>query len=238
MVGAPLHDAAEASDGRGRTTSSAFERSKRVLDMTVGGLGLVVCAPLLAAAAMAVGLTLGRPVLFRQARAGLGGHPFTVLKLRTMRSSPGTDAERLTRLGRALRTSSIDELPQLLNVVRGDMSLVGPRPLPIAYLPLYDATQARRHEVRPGITGLAQVNGRNTVDWPRRLALDVDYVKRRSLRLDLSILARTVVVALGRSGVTEAGHASMSPFQGSHVPASAPEGTESIDTELNVSARP
>ena len=191
-----------------------FERSKRLLDVIVASVGLVACLPVLLCAGLALRMTLGRPVLFRQERTGLGEEPFTVLKLRTMRSGPGTDGERLTRLGRALRTSSIDELPQLLNVLRGDMSLVGPRPLPTEYLPLYNAAQARRHEVRPGITGLAQVNGRNTVDWLERLALDTDYVERRNLRLDLSILARTVVVTLSRTGVTEAGHASMTPFRG------------------------
>lgn len=176
---------------------------------------LVLTAPVLALAAGAVRLLDGRPVLFRQERAGRHGRPFTIYKLRTMTTAPlvgapttgpttgrGEPVEpRATRLGAFLRACSVDELPQLVNVVRGDMALVGPRPLYPYYVPLYSREQARRLEVRPGMTGLAQVSGRNTLAWPERLALDVAYVERRGLALDLRILAATVPSVLSRSGV-------------------------------------
>jgi len=162
---------------------------------------------------------MGRPVLFRQERPGLGGRTFLITKFRTMtdrRGPDGTllpDAERLTALGRWLRRTSIDELPELLDVMRGDMSLVGPRPLLVEYLPLYSAEQARRHEVRPGITGWAQVHGRNAATWKQKLADDVWYVDHRSLRLDLEILRRTVGQVLGGRDVSAPGHATAEPFR-------------------------
>jgi lipopolysaccharide/colanic/teichoic acid biosynthesis glycosyltransferase len=165
---------------------------------------------------------MGRPVLFRQDRPGLHGQPFRLAKFRTMRhprpgeEGPDADAARLTRTGRFLRATSIDELPTLLNVLRGDMSLVGPRPLLLVrYLPRYSPEQARRHEVRPGITGWAQVNGRNAIGWDEKLALDVWYVDHQSLALDLRILLATVRTALRKDGVRHAGEATMPPFLGS-----------------------
>ncbi len=193
--------------------------AKRVLDVAVAGPLLVVTAPVQAAVAAAVAVRLGRPVLFRQERPGLGGRPFTILKFRTMLPVDAAtgrvdDASRMTRLGRFLRATSLDELPTLVNVVRGDMSLVGPRPLLMAYLPRYSATQARRHEVRPGLTGLAQVSGRNALGWDERLALDVEYVDRRCLRLDFAILLRTVRAVLRREGISAEGEATMPEFLG------------------------
>lgn len=188
---------------------------RRALDAGMAVVAGVVLAPVLAALAGVVRWKLGSPVLFRQERAGLGGRPFTIFKLRTMtdeRDADGAllpDGQRLTALGRRLRETSLDELPELWNVVRGDMALVGPRPLPVAYLDRYTATEARRHEVRPGITGWAQVNGRNTTSWEERLALDVWYVDNRSLRLDLRIILATVAVVLRRSGISAADHATM-----------------------------
>jgi lipopolysaccharide/colanic/teichoic acid biosynthesis glycosyltransferase len=193
---------------------------KRVVDVAVAGPLLVVTAPVQAAVAVAVAGRLGRPVLFRQRRPGRGGVPFTILKFRTMlpldvAAGHVDDASRLTPLGRFLRSTSLDELPTLVNVLRGDMSLVGPRPLLMAYLPRYSATQARRHEVRPGLTGLAQVSGRNAVGWDERLALDVEYVDTRSLRLDLAILGRTVAAVVRREGISADGEATMPEFLGS-----------------------
>jgi lipopolysaccharide/colanic/teichoic acid biosynthesis glycosyltransferase len=186
----------------GRTAASA----KRALDVAGAAVGLAVLSPVLALVALAVLAADGRPVLFRQARPGLGGSPFTLLKFRTMRAPrPGevwyaTDAARVTRVGRFLRATSLDELPELWNVLRGEMSLVGPRPLLAEYLDHYTPEERRRHDVRPGITGWAAVNGRNGVAFRSRLALDVWYVDHRSLWLDLRILARTVVQVLRRSG--------------------------------------
>jgi lipopolysaccharide/colanic/teichoic acid biosynthesis glycosyltransferase len=156
-------------------------------------------------------------VLFRQVRPGRHGELFTILKFRTMRDGPGADAERLTSLGRWLRATSLDELPELWNVLRGDMSLVGPRPLLVEYLPLYSPRQSRRHEVRPGLTGLAQVAGRNLVDWEERFELDVEYVDTRSLALDLRIIGQTVAAVLRREGISGEGEATMSPFRGSET---------------------
>jgi lipopolysaccharide/colanic/teichoic acid biosynthesis glycosyltransferase len=193
-------------------------RAKRALDLTVAGTLLVAFSPLLAAIGAVVRWRLGRPVLFRQARPGLEGRLFTLFKFRTMReerSDEGTllsDAERLTRFGRALRATSLDELPELVNVLRGDMSLVGPRPLLVEYLEHYDAEQARRHLVRPGLTGLAQVRGRNASTWEDRLAADVEYVDTWSLGLDLRILVRTVASVLRREGISNDGHATMPRF--------------------------
>ena len=156
----------------------------------------------------------GAPVIFRQERAGLGGEPFRMMKLRTMRGGEGTDAERMTRLGRFLRAASVDELPQLLHVLSGKMSLVGPRPLPTRYLPRYSPEQARRHEVRPGITGWAQVNGRNALSWDEKFKLDVWYVDHHSLILDLKILFKTVFRAAKRVGINHPGSDTMDEFLG------------------------
>ncbi|WP_238007274.1 sugar transferase [Dactylosporangium sp. AC04546] len=192
---------------------------KRILDVVGACAAAVVLAPVIAATAIFVRLTMGAPVLFRQERAGRGGAPFTLVKFRSMRGAagfdPGTDGERLTRAGRFLRASSLDELPALWNVLRGDMSLVGPRPLPVAYLGRYTAEQHRRHDVRPGITGLAQVRGRNALSWEQKFAYDVEYVERRSLALDLRILAETVGTVLRREGIAADGVATAREFQGS-----------------------
>jgi len=194
-----------------------FDRVKRVADVVLSGMALAFTAPLQAGVALAVRLRLGRPVLFRQVRPGRYGTPFTLVKFRTMTcvdsdGEPLPDVDRLTRLGRTLRATSLDELPTLWNVLRGDMSLVGPRPLLVEYLPLYSEEQRRRHEVRPGITGLAQVSGRNALPWPERLALDVAYVDRRSVALDLRILALTVGKVLRREGITAEGQATVTKF--------------------------
>ncbi len=192
---------------------------KRAADLLGAGLALVVLSPVLVAIAAVVRWTAGRPVLFGQQRAGRNGRPFTVWKFRTMTEArdeagrPRPDAERLTGTGRWLRSSSLDELPELWNVIRGDMSLIGPRPLPVLYLPRYSTLEARRHELRPGITGWAQVNGRNAVDWDRRLAMDVWYVDHRSLLLDLRILAKTVVAVVTRKGVSGPGAETMTELR-------------------------
>ena len=197
------------------------EGLKRLLDAVAAAAGLVVLAPVLAAVAVGVRLTMGAPVLFRQVRPGLHGRPFTLLKFRTMRDAadaggtPLPDAERLVPLGRFLRRTSLDELPELLNVLRGEMSLVGPRPLLPEYIPLYSPEQARRHEMRPGLTGWAQVNGRNAQEWDERLRLDVWYVDHWSLSLDLRILLRTVRQVLAREGINAPGHVTMERFRGS-----------------------
>ncbi|MFY1670004.1 sugar transferase [Plantactinospora sp. WMMB334] len=194
-----------------------YDRSKRILDAAVAAVLLVLLAPVIGAVAGAVALALGRPVLFRQARPGLHGRPFTLYKFRTMHPvGPGrtSDGERLTRLGSWLRATSLDELPSLCNVLRGEMSLVGPRPLLLEYLDRYTPQQARRHEVRPGLTGLAQVNGRNAISWPERLSHDVWYVDRRCLGLDLRILLRTVARVLRRHGIAADGNATMPEFLG------------------------
>jgi len=191
---------------------------KRGFDLLAAALLLVVTAPLVALAALAVLVTLGRPVLFRQARLGRGGVPFAVLKLRTMREGPGEDAARLTRLGRVLRLLAIDELPQLVNVLRGEMSLVGPRPLPPGYLALFTPEQAVRLRVRPGLCGLAQAAGRNAVPWRQRLSLDARYVTTISLAGDLAILARCLGVLARGEGAAAPGHATMPAFRGPAEP--------------------
>jgi lipopolysaccharide/colanic/teichoic acid biosynthesis glycosyltransferase len=194
---------------------------KRVIDVLGASAALVVLSPLLAVVAALVRARMGPPVLFRQLRPGREGRPFELTKFRTMTDQRGPDgallpdAQRLTALGCFLRRTSIDELPELVNVVRGDMSLVGPRPLLMEYLPRYSPQQARRHEVRPGVTGWTQVNGRNALTWEEKFALDVWYVDHRSTRLDLEILGRTVSQVLGGQGVSAPGHATMEPFRGS-----------------------
>lgn len=187
---------------------------KRAIDVAGAAAGLVVAAIPMAIVAVVVRATMGSPVLFRQVRPGLGGEPFTLVKFRTMREGPGDDAERMTRTGKWLRATSLDELPELWNVLRGDMSLVGPRPLLMQYLPLYSDTQARRHEVRPGLTGLAQVEGRNLVDWPQRLANDVHYVDTWTIGGDLKIIFRTVAAVVRRTGIAAEGEVTMSNFTG------------------------
>jgi lipopolysaccharide/colanic/teichoic acid biosynthesis glycosyltransferase len=194
---------------------------KRAIDVAGASTALVLLSPLLAVVALLVRLRMGTPVLFRQRRPGRAGRPFVMTKFRTMTDRRGVDgellpdAERLTALGRWLRRTSIDELPELLNVVHGDMSLVGPRPLLMEYLPLYTPEQARRHDVRPGITGWAQVNGRNAVTWDEKFALDVWYVDHRSTRVDFEILGKTVAQVFSGHGVNAPGHATMAPFRGS-----------------------
>lgn len=196
-----------------------FDRTKRAFDCAASGAALLLLSPVLLATAGGVAARLGRPVLFRQERPGLHGEVFTLLKFRTMLPVDDelgiiTNEQRMTGFGRWLRSWSLDELPSLWNVLRGDMSLVGPRPLLVSYLPLYSSTQARRHEVRPGLTGLAQVNGRNNLDWESRFALDVHYVDHRSWRLDLHIVAKTLIKVLRREGIASDGHVVGTPFTG------------------------
>ena len=194
---------------------------KRFFDVVVSCLALFLLSFPLVLLAWLVRRKLGGRVFFRQARPGLGGRPFNMVKFRTMTDARGVDgqllpdADRLTSFGRFLRASSLDELPELWNVLRGDMSLVGPRPLLMDYLPLYSAEQSRRHEVRPGITGWAQVNGRNTLSWDEKFKLDVWYVDNRSLWLDIKILWLTVRKVLARDGISAAGEATMPRFTGS-----------------------
>lgn len=190
------------------------------LERTLAATLLLLVTPLVALLALALRLAHGAPVLFRQTRPGLGGEPFTIFKFRTMRDAlgpdgrPRSDAERLTRLGKVVRALSLDELPQLWNVLRGDMSLVGPRPLLMEYLPRYTAEQARRHEVRPGITGWAQVHGRNAISWEQKFALDVWYVDNRTMLLDCKIVLLTMLRVLRRDGVSARGEATMPEFLG------------------------
>lgn len=199
---------------------------KRLFDCLAAFVALVLLAPVIAVVAVLVARRLGSPVLFRQQRPGLHGRPFVMIKFRTMRDAvdrdgrPLPDAERLTPFGQWLRSTSLDELPELWNVLRGDMSLVGPRPLLMEYLPLYSSEQARRHDVRPGVTGWAQVNGRNAISWDDKFRLDVWYVDNRSLWLDIRILWLTVRRVLQRDGVTQDGHVTAEKFAGS-APASA-----------------
>jgi len=194
---------------------------QRIFDILAASVGLIVFSPVLIVVAILVGRHMGRPVLFRQVRPGLHGVPFRMVKFRSMRDAvdangvPLSDAERLTRLGRFLRASSLDELPELWNVLKGEMSLVGPRPLLMEYLPLYSPEQARRHEVRPGVTGWAQVNGRNALSWEEKFALDLWYVENRSLWLDLKIVWMTIRKVIKRDGISAEGEATMPKFTGS-----------------------
>lgn len=208
-----------------RTTGSFYRRyGKRLMDLAIAGPSLAILAPVMAATALGVRLTMGRPVLFRQRRPGLHGEIFTLLKFRTMREAQDADghllpdARRITRLGRFLRRTSLDELPELFNVLRGEMSLVGPRPLLTEYLPRYTANEMRRHDVRPGITGWAQVNGRNAVSWESRFEMDLWYVENTSLPLDLRILGRTLLQVVRGTGVSHEGHATMPEFRGTTRP--------------------
>jgi lipopolysaccharide/colanic/teichoic acid biosynthesis glycosyltransferase len=195
-------------------------RGKRLLDLTLAVPAFVISLPLQALVALAIRLRLGRPVLFRQTRPGLNAEPFELVKFRSMLTpeqvgNVTADSPRLTGFGRLLRSTSVDELPTLWNVVRGDMSLVGPRPLLVEYLDLYSPDQARRHEVRPGLTGLAQTSGRNRVDWDERFRLDVEYIERQSFALDVRIIFKTIRAVVSRHGITESGHVTMTEFRGS-----------------------
>jgi sugar transferase EpsL len=198
-----------------------YDRVKRVLDVGLVSIGMVLLAPLFLVLAIRVRREFGSPVLFRQRRPGLDGEIFELRKFRTMTDQRGPDGallpdeQRLTDFGRWLRSTSLDEIPEMVNVLKGEMSLVGPRPLLIEYLDRYSPEQARRHEVRPGITGWSQINGRNDMPWDDKLALDVWYVDHRSLRLDLRILLRTLWVTITRQGVSLEGHATTVKFQGS-----------------------
>lgn len=222
MTGRPVvtDSAPGGSSGVPRRSGNYARWGKRTLDVAASGLGLLLLSPLLAGIAVLVCWRLGRPVLFRQIRPGFRGKPFAILKFRTMADSrsatgePLDDEARLLPLGQALRRSSLDELPELWNVFRGDMSLVGPRPLLMEYLPLYDEIQRHRHDVRPGITGWAQVNGRNSVTWSEKFEMDVHYVENLSLSLDLQILWLTLTSVLRREGISADGHATMPKFTG------------------------
>lgn len=198
----------------------SYDPWKRLIDVVVAAVGLIVTAPLQVAIAACVRARLGAPVLFRQDRPGKDEQIFTLVKFRTMlpvdeKAGRVTDEQRMTRLGSLLRSTSLDELPTLWNVLKGEMSLVGPRPLLVQYLPLYSEHQHRRHEVRPGVTGLAQVSGRNAIPWEEKFDRDVEYVDGRSLLLDLKVLARTLDRVLRREGVSDASGPTMAAFRGS-----------------------
>jgi sugar transferase EpsL len=213
-----------------RLPGRAYAGVKRSFDVALAATALIVTSPVLAIVAAAVRLTMGSPVLWRQERSGQDGRPFLLAKVRTMRppapgeEGPENDDVRLTPVGRALRAASLDELPSLWNVLVGDMSLVGPRPLPVRYLERYSAEQARRLDVRPGLTGWAQINGRNDQSWDERFRLDLWYVANRSLRLDLAILLRTPLQVLRRRGIAQPGHATMPEFTGETDRAEHPGG--------------
>ena len=217
------------SGPRNRELRREVPFAKRAFDIVVASLALLLLSPLIALIALLVRLNFGAPVLFTQERAGLGGRPFTIWKFRSMpdlRDANGRmlpDAQRLTTFGDILRSSSLDELPELFNVLRGDMSLVGPRPLLMQYLPLYSAEQMRRHDVLPGITGWAQINGRNVASWPEKFALDVWYVDNHSLGLDLKIIARTLWKVIKREGINQPGFISSDYFRGNNPQLAEPK---------------
>ncbi|MBE4605624.1 sugar transferase [Vibrio navarrensis] len=193
---------------------------KRLFDFLVSLTALILLSPIIALVAWKIRENLGSPVLFRQARPGLNGKPFEMVKFRTMKNAideqgnPLPDSERMTPFGDKLRNSSLDELPELWNVLKGEMSLVGPRPLLMQYLPLYSPEQARRHEVRPGVTGWAQINGRNAISWEEKFKLDVWYVDNRSFWLDIKILLLTVKKVFVKEGISADGHVTIAPFTG------------------------
>ena len=194
-----------------------YDLVKRAIDILIAGLALILSLPIQLVVALLVRINLGSPVLFTQQRPGRSGRMFTMYKFRTMRDITEdlvSDEDRITPFGSWLRSTSLDELPELLNVLKGDMSIVGPRPLLPEYLPLYTARQARRHQVRPGVTGLAQVKGRNAMPWAERLAWDVRYVETRSFALDCRIVLDTFKVVLAREGITEEGQVAMTDFEG------------------------
>ena len=196
---------------------------KRIFDMVLSFLGLIVFFPVLIILSIMIRLKLGSPIFFTQVRPGLGGKPFKMIKFRTMRDavdndgSPLPDGERMTAFGSMLRSTSLDELPELWNVLKGEMSLVGPRPLLMQYLPLYSVEQNRRHEVRPGVTGWAQINGRNSVSWDEKFKLDTWYVDNQSMLLDIKIIISTVKKVLVRDGISQENNATMAPFMGEEV---------------------
>lgn len=212
----------------------AYLAAKRAIDRALAGALLVTLSPVMAATALAIRVSMGSPVLFRQRRPGLHGRPFELVKFRTMTDArdasgaPLPDGRRLTRVGQLIRTTSLDELPQLWNVVRGEMSLVGPRPLLMEYLSRYTSEQARRHDVLPGITGWTQINGRNALQWEAKFALDVWYVDHWSLWLDAKILALTAAALLDRNGISQEGHATMPVFMGTAAAGRDPAGGESL----------
>lgn len=194
---------------------------KRLLDLIIASTALILLSPLYFYVAHKVKKNLGSPVLFRQVRPGLHGKPFEMIKFRTMKDAldeqgnPLPDSERLTPFGKMLRSTSLDEMPELWNVIKGDMSIVGPRPLLMEYLPLYNTEQAKRHDVRPGMTGHAQVNGRNAISWEQKFKLDTWYVENRSLWLDFKIMLQTVKKVIAKDDINEAGEATMTKFTGS-----------------------
>ena len=196
------------------------QRIKRVLEFIIALIGLILASPILLIVAILVKTKLGSPILFRQQRVGLNGEIFEMVKFRTMKDAtdsegnPLPDEERLTKFGQLLRKTSLDELPELWNVLKGDMSLVGPRPLLVEYLPLYSKEQMKRHNVRPGITGYAQVNGRNNISWTKKFELDVYYVENFSLWLDVKILFQTVAKVLGQADINQEGNVTMEKFNG------------------------
>lgn len=186
---------------------------KRIMDICGAGLGLVLLSPVLLVVAAMVWATMGRPIIFTQTRPGLKQKPFQIMKFRSMKNAldvngkPLSDAQRLTKFGNIMRSFSLDELPQLVNILKGEMSIVGPRPLLYDFFPYYSPQEMRRHEVKPGITGLAQVNGRNNLNWDARLQMDVEYVDNWSIALDIKIILKTILVVLKRSDVKTDGHA-------------------------------
>jgi sugar transferase EpsL len=210
--------ALEEESGEYRLTPTRL-LTKRILDLLISAIVLIVFAPMMLATAAAIRMTMGKPVLYRQQRPGYKGHIFTLYKFRTLTYSRGTqgnllsDAERLTNLGKFLRSYSIDELPELLNVLKGNLSLVGPRPLLVEYLPRYSSAQMRRHDVLPGITGWAQINGRNALSWEDKFKMDLWYVDNHSLWLDIKILLITLYRVLKREGITQIGQATMEEFK-------------------------
>ena len=195
---------------------------KRLLDIIIASIALVLLSPLYFIVARKVKKNLGSPVLFRQVRPGLHGKPFEMIKFRTMRNAldekghPLPDSERLTSFGKMLRATSLDEMPELWNVIKGDMSVVGPRPLLMEYLPLYNKEQAKRHDVRPGMTGHAQVNGRNAISWEEKFKLDTWYVENQSTLLDFKIMLKTVKKVLAKDDISAGGEATMTKFTGSN----------------------
>lgn len=203
--------------------ASGYDIARRLFDVAASAAALAVTAPIAIPTAAAIRLTMGSPVLFRQVRPGKDGEPFELLKFRTMRNlKPGesmlaTDGERITWLGRLLRETSLDELPTFINVLRGEMSVVGPRPLLMRYLDRYTPRQARRHEVKPGITGLAAIRGRNALTWEERFEYDVQYVEEQSIWLDVKIIAETIWIVLRREGITAQGEATMYEFMGTQA---------------------
>ena len=208
--------------GNRATSSSMYPYAKRILDIVFSAMSMLVLTPVLIVVALLIRLKLGTPVLYRQTRPGLMGKPFELVKFRSMleafdeNGDPLSNEKRMTPFGQFLRSSSLDELPELWNILKGDMSIVGPRPLLMEYLPLYSESQARRHDVPPGLTGWSQINGRNAISWEEKFELDVWYVDNTSFLLDLKIIALTVTKVLRREGISHGENVAMPRFQGSH----------------------